>query len=87
MLNSCRGGHERLLLPIHFKMLLLPLLWHVLTVTCAHVSRLRVKFGDNYPLEPPEVVFLPPAPIHPHIYSNGHICLVRRLRLIGGALQ
>ena len=20
-------------------------------------------------------MFLPPAPIHPHIYSNGHICL------------
>lgn len=21
------------------------------------------------------VIFLPPAPVHPHIYSNGHICL------------
>ena len=23
----------------------------------------------------PQVVFLPPSPVHPHIYSNGHICL------------
>lgn len=37
--------------------------------------RLRVKFTDRYPLEPPEVLFLEPPPIHPHIYSNGHICL------------
>ena len=22
-----------------------------------------------------QVIFLPPAPLHPHIYSNGHICL------------
>eukprot|EP01041_Mallomonas_annulata_P010201 gene10201-21263_t len=36
---------------------------------------LRVTFGNEYPLESPEVLFLTPAPIHPHIYSNGHICL------------
>lgn len=30
--------------------------------------RLSVKFTDRYPLEPPEVVFLSPTPIHPHIY-------------------
>lgn len=39
------------------------------------VFRLSIKFTDRYPLEPPEVVFLSPTPIHPHIYSNGHICL------------
>ncbi|KDD73243.1 hypothetical protein H632_c2387p0 [Helicosporidium sp. ATCC 50920] len=39
------------------------------------VFRLRVLFSDRYPLEPPEVIFVPPAPVHPHIYSNGHICL------------
>eukprot|EP00884_Botryococcus_braunii_P022627 jgi/Botrbrau1/9048/Bobra.0376s0024.1 len=39
------------------------------------IYRLRVKFADNYPLEPPEIVFIPPSPVHPHIYSNGHICL------------
>lgn len=22
-----------------------------------------------------QVVFVPPGPLHPHIYSNGHICL------------
>lgn len=22
-----------------------------------------------------QVTFLPPSPVHPHIYSNGHICL------------
>lgn len=22
-----------------------------------------------------QVIFLHPAPMHPHIYSNGHICL------------
>ncbi|KAK0731648.1 ubiquitin-conjugating enzyme/RWD-like protein [Lasiosphaeria hispida] len=41
--------------------------------------RLKFKFGSSYPIEPPEVVFvkLPdrPIPIHPHIYSNGIICL------------
>ena len=37
--------------------------------------RLRVIFSERYPLEPPEVTFVPPSPVHPHIYSNGHICL------------
>lgn len=41
--------------------------------------RLLFKFGDQYPIEPPEVTFtqLPDRtiPIHPHIYSNGIICL------------
>lgn len=39
------------------------------------VFRLQIKFTERYPLEPPEVVFVPPTPVHPHIYSNGHICL------------
>jgi len=26
-------------------------------------------------MEAPQVIFLNPAPMHPHIYSNGHICL------------
>eukprot|EP00882_Tetradesmus_deserticola_P004230 GHRQ01004467.1.p1 GENE.GHRQ01004467.1~~GHRQ01004467.1.p1 ORF type:complete len:169 (+),score=69.39 GHRQ01004467.1:340-846(+) len=37
--------------------------------------RLSIKFTERYPLEPPEVTFLTPTPVHPHIYSNGHICL------------
>ncbi|KAJ3172685.1 ubiquitin-conjugating enzyme E2 W [Geranomyces variabilis] len=37
--------------------------------------KLQFKFSNNYPLESPEVIFLDTVPIHPHIYSNGHICL------------
>lgn len=37
--------------------------------------RLAINFTDRYPLEPPEVLYIPPSPMHPHIYSNGHICL------------
>jgi ubiquitin-conjugating enzyme E2 W len=43
--------------------------------------RLRFLFSDKYPIEPPEVTFLPlttpprPIPMHPHIYTNGIICL------------
>lgn len=39
------------------------------------VFRLQIRFPDRYPLEAPEVVFLPESPMHPHIYTNGHICL------------
>ena len=37
--------------------------------------RLSVTFSGAYPMQSPEFVFLPPAPVHPHIYTNGHICL------------
>ncbi|XP_060846990.1 probable ubiquitin-conjugating enzyme E2 W-A [Rhopalosiphum padi] len=38
--------------------------------------QLQFKFGSNYPFEPPEVTFVGQnIPVHPHIYSNGHICL------------
>lgn len=37
--------------------------------------RLTINFTDMYPLEPPEVMFQQPSPVHPHIYTNGHICL------------
>ena len=37
---------------------------------------LRFKFGSKYPFDSPEVTFVGDnIPIHPHIYSNGHICL------------
>ncbi|KAJ1927428.1 hypothetical protein IWQ60_002935 [Tieghemiomyces parasiticus] len=36
---------------------------------------LHFRFGDNYPIAAPEVTFALPAPVHPHVYSNGHICL------------
>ncbi|KAL0249797.1 hypothetical protein I308_103099 [Cryptococcus tetragattii IND107] len=39
---------------------------------------LRIKFEDRYPIEVPQVTFVVndiwQAPVHPHIYSNGHIC-------------
>ncbi|KAI0511305.1 hypothetical protein KFK09_011930 [Dendrobium nobile] len=37
--------------------------------------QLQVDFPEHYPMEAPQVIFLHPAPLHPHIYSNGHICL------------
>ncbi|KAH8602548.1 ubiquitin-conjugating enzyme [Bisporella sp. PMI_857] len=41
--------------------------------------RLQFVFSHRYPLEPPEVTFVRsstrPIPMHPHIYSNGIICL------------
>eukprot|EP00208_Stichococcus_sp_RCC1054_P006186 CAMPEP_0206139634 /NCGR_PEP_ID=MMETSP1473-20131121/6797_1 /ASSEMBLY_ACC=CAM_ASM_001109 /TAXON_ID=1461547 /ORGANISM="Stichococcus sp, Strain RCC1054" /LENGTH=155 /DNA_ID=CAMNT_0053533505 /DNA_START=215 /DNA_END=679 /DNA_ORIENTATION=+ len=40
------------------------------------VYRLLVNFDADYPLSPPEILFHPDnPPVHPHIYSNGHICL------------
>merc|ERR1712039_483673 len=35
---------------------------------------LRFSF-HGYPLESPEVIFTGTTPVHPHVYSNGHICL------------
>ncbi|EGG16905.1 ubiquitin-conjugating enzyme E2W [Cavenderia fasciculata] len=32
--------------------------------------KLQFRFNQGYPLESPG-----PVPVHPHIYSNGHICL------------
>ncbi|KAI8064716.1 ubiquitin-conjugating enzyme/RWD-like protein [Gongronella butleri] len=38
--------------------------------------RLEFRFTPSYPLESPEVLFVrPDIPIHPQVYSNGHICL------------
>lgn len=45
------------------------------TIYEGEVFTLRVRFTDDYPMDSPEVVFIPPAPVHSHIYSNGHICL------------
>ncbi|KAI0482628.1 ubiquitin conjugating enzyme [Xylariaceae sp. FL0804] len=43
------------------------------------VFRLKFRFSNTYPIEPPEVTFVQlddrPIPMHPHIYSNGYICL------------
>ncbi|KAJ2503979.1 hypothetical protein GGI11_007530 [Coemansia sp. RSA 2049] len=36
---------------------------------------LLFEFPDEYPLESPVVTFSGDPPVHPHVYSNGHICL------------
>ncbi|KAF7488232.1 putative ubiquitin-conjugating enzyme E2 W-A [Sarcoptes scabiei] len=37
---------------------------------------LAFKFSSTYPFESPEVTFVGSnIPVHPHVYSNGHICL------------
>jgi len=37
---------------------------------------LNFKFSDQYPFDSPQVTFTGDhIPEHPHIYSNGHICL------------
>ncbi|KIP04064.1 hypothetical protein PHLGIDRAFT_110093 [Phlebiopsis gigantea 11061_1 CR5-6] len=39
---------------------------------------LRFQFDSSYPITPPAVTFVADgeynAPMHPHVYSNGHIC-------------
>ncbi|OQR68235.1 ubiquitin-conjugating enzyme E2 W-like [Tropilaelaps mercedesae] len=38
--------------------------------------QLLFKFSPKYPFDSPEVTFIGAnIPIHPHVYSNGHICL------------
>ncbi|KAI9502300.1 ubiquitin-conjugating enzyme/RWD-like protein [Coemansia spiralis] len=36
---------------------------------------LLFDFPADYPLEAPVVTFTGKPPVHPHVYSNGHICL------------
>ena len=45
------------------------------TLYSGEVFRLQFTFTPDYPIESPEVIFLHPPPRHPHIYTNGHICL------------
>ncbi|CAL4918396.1 unnamed protein product [Urochloa decumbens] len=45
------------------------------TLYTGETYQLQVDFPEHYPMEAPQVIFLHPAPMHPHIYSNGHICL------------
>ena len=34
-----------------------------------------VRRAQDYPLKPPSCYFLQPTPRHPHVYTNGDICL------------
>nr|AFK46531.1 unknown [Lotus japonicus] len=45
------------------------------TLYANETYKLQVDFPVHYPMEAPQVIFKHPAPLHPHIYSNGHICL------------
>ncbi|KAJ2556984.1 hypothetical protein EV175_001631, partial [Coemansia sp. RSA 1933] len=36
---------------------------------------LLFEFPEEYPIEAPVVMFVGIPPVHPHVYSNGHICL------------
>ena len=38
--------------------------------------KLNFKFNARYPFDSPIVIFVGDSiPLHPHVYSNGHICL------------
>lgn len=45
------------------------------TLYANETYQLQVEFPEHYPMEAPQVIFLHPSPLHPHVYSNGHICL------------
>lgn len=45
------------------------------TIYANESYQLQVDFPEHYPMEAPQVIFLQQPPLHPHIYSNGHICL------------
>jgi len=46
------------------------------TLYANEVFQLQFTFSDRYPFDSPQVVFVGSnIPVHPHIYSNGHICL------------
>ena len=45
------------------------------TLYDGEVFVLRFRFTKTYPMEAPEVIFIGTPPVHPHVYSNGHICL------------
>lgn len=48
------------------------------TVYKGEVFALRIIFGDRYPIDYPQVTFVANSeykpPVHPHIYTNGHVC-------------
>nr|XP_054771883.1 ubiquitin-conjugating enzyme E2 W-like isoform X1 [Lytechinus pictus] len=56
--------------------------WHVdldgapNSIYAGEKFQLQFKFSNKYPFDSPEVVFIGGnIPVHPHVYSNGHICL------------
>ncbi|XP_057292320.1 ubiquitin-conjugating enzyme E2 W-like [Hydractinia symbiolongicarpus] len=46
------------------------------TLYDGELFQLEFTFGNNYPFDSPQVTFVGEnIPIHPHVYTNGHICL------------
>ncbi|GAA5912711.1 hypothetical protein JCM6882_005767 [Rhodosporidiobolus microsporus] len=49
------------------------------TVYAREEFALRFRFTSQYPIDSPEVTFVVSddfkSPVHPHCYTNGHICL------------
>jgi ubiquitin-conjugating enzyme E2 W len=45
------------------------------TVFDGEIYRLRIRMHADYPTRPPTVVFMRPAPMYEHVYSNGMVCL------------
>jgi len=45
------------------------------TIFAGEKYKLRVGFPPDYPMSPPSCYFLSPSPRHPHVYTNGDICL------------
>jgi len=46
------------------------------TLYDGELFQLSFKFPERYPFDSPIVVFAGSnVPVHPHVYSNGHICL------------
>ncbi|XP_016452654.1 serpin-ZX isoform X1 [Nicotiana tabacum] len=45
------------------------------TLYANETYQLQAEFPEHYPIKAPQVIFLPPAPLHPDIYRDGHICL------------
>lgn len=54
------------------------IIWSHMISTCFHIFMILKLNSDSF-IEPPEVTFVNtkdrPIPMHPHIYSNGIICL------------
>ncbi|OCH85351.1 UBC-like protein [Obba rivulosa] len=48
------------------------------TIYSGELFALKFRFDGQYPIQPPAVQFVVDekyqAPVHPHVYSNGHIC-------------
>ncbi|KAJ2845282.1 hypothetical protein GGI22_006606, partial [Coemansia erecta] len=76
MTKSPHGSHMRLVSCEKMDLWSIDIVGAEGTLYAGEVFTLRFSFPADYPLESPEVVFVGKSvPVHPHVYSNGHICL------------